>query len=250
LDSGAINTMESGYYAAFAGLVAKTQALELVANNLANLNTNGYKGQREFYRSLEASLQNARLSPLNRAVNDFGVLGGALVDMRTGTLERTGNDLDLALEGSGFFVVQTPAGLRYTRNGSFRLSPTGGLLSVSGDPVLGEQGPITLPPGQVSISADGTLSVKGSLVGRLRVVDLAAGVRPEGNTYFTAPAGSERPVTDRRVRQGALESANLTPISESVSLVALQRHAELLQRALAIFHTDFNRTAIEELPRV
>jgi len=244
--------MDSGYYAAFAGLVAKTQALELVANNLANLNTNGYKGQREFYRSLAASLNSSGLSPLNRAVNDFGVLGGALVDLRTGTLERTGNDLDLALEGSGFFVAQTPGGTRYTRNGSFRLSAAGRLVTASGDPVLGEQGPISLPPGQVSISPDGTISVKGAVVGRLRVVDLTAGpeLRPEGNTYFTAPAGSERPTVDPRVRQGALESSNLNPISEAVGLVALQRHAELLQRALAIFHTDFNRTAVEELPRV
>src|ERR1051326_2675718 len=99
--------MNSGYYAAFAGLQAKTQALEVAANNLANASTPGYKAQQEFYRSYESSAKGRPLSPLNHAINDFGVLGGASLDLRSGNLELTGNNLDLALEGSGFFVVQT-----------------------------------------------------------------------------------------------------------------------------------------------
>src|SRR5208283_1966384 len=102
------------------------------ANNLANLNTTGYKGQMEFYRSVEASMGNHRLSPLNQAVNNYGVLGGTAVDLKTGEFQKTGNDLDLAMEGAGFFVVNTPAGTRYTRNGSFHTDAAGRLLTASG----------------------------------------------------------------------------------------------------------------------
>jgi flagellar basal-body rod protein FlgF/flagellar basal-body rod protein FlgG len=128
--------MDSGFYAAFTGLVARTQALDVAANNLANVNTTGYKAQREFYSSLEASMKRGALSPLNRAVDDFGVLGGAAVDLQNGSLERTGNDLDVALEGPGFFVAQTKNGVRYTRNGGFHQTQSGQLVTAAGDPVI------------------------------------------------------------------------------------------------------------------
>jgi flagellar basal-body rod protein FlgF len=244
--------MDSGFYAAFTGLVARTEALELAASNLANSSTTGFKAQREFYRSLMASLQGSRLSSLNQAVNNYGVLGGASTDLRTGTLERTGNDLDLALEGSGFFVIQTAAGLKYTRNGAFRIGASDRLEAATGDAVLGEQGVIELPSGPVSISPDGTVSQKGAVVARLKLVDFTPGtsLQPEGNSLYAAPQGSERPANDPRVRQGMLEASNLNPVVGAVSLVALQRHTEMLQRALSIFHSDFNRLAAEELPRV
>ncbi len=244
--------MDSGYYAAFTGLVARTEALELAASNLANASTTGFKAQREFYRSLVSSRDGTRLSPLNQAVNNYGVLGGASVDLRGGTLERTGNDLDMALEGSGFFAIQTPSGLKYTRNGSFRSGPSGRLETATGDAVLGEQGPIELPSGPVSISPDGTLSQKGAVIARLKLVEFPQGtaLKPEGNSHYTAPQGTAHPANDPRVRQGMLEASNLNPVIGAVSLVALQRHTEMLQRALSIFNSDFNRSAAEELPRV
>lgn len=244
--------MDSGYYAALAGLQARTQALELLAHNLANLNTKGYRAQREFYRSLTASLDGAPLDPLNRAINNFGVLGGAMIDLRPGNLEPTGNPLDLAIEGSGFFAVETPAGIRYTRNGSFRVSASQRLVAAGDHPVLGEQGPIEIPSGAVSISPDGTLSVGGAVIGRLRMVEFAPGAEltPEGDSFYAAPAGAERPAASSAVRQGAVESSNFNPVAGTVGLVVLQRHAEMLQRTLAIFHGEFNRMAAEELPRI
>lgn len=244
--------MNSGFYAAFAGLLARTQAFELAANNLANVNTTGYKAQHEFYRSLVTNQSGRPLSPLNRAINDFGVLGGGVVDLRPGNLERTGSELDLAVEGSGFFAVQTPGGVRYTRNGDFRLDASGQLVTPAGNPVLGEQGPIAVPGGLVSISADGTLSVSGAVAARLRLVEFAPGtlLTPEGNSYYSAPAGAAQEAVDSRIRQGVLEASNINPVASAVSLMALQRHTEMLQRALSIFHTEFNRIAAEELPRV
>src|SRR5271157_4802472 len=148
--------MDSGYYAALTGLMAKMDALDVAASNLANVSTAGYKSQKEFYSSLTAALSGRMpASNLNRAINDYGILGGAVVSSESGSLQKTGNQLDVAVEGTGFFAVQTRAGVRYTRNGSFRLDPSGHLISSVGDAVLGELGPITLTSGQVSISPDG-----------------------------------------------------------------------------------------------
>lgn len=248
--------MDSGFYAAFTGLMAGTQALELAANDLANISTTGYKAQREFYNSLTASLGNSnrrQLSSLNQAINNYGVLGGATVDVHAGTLERTGNDLDLAMEGSGFFVVQTKAGLRYTRNGNFRLDADGQLVTAWGDPVLDDQSrPLELPSGSVSISPDGTISFQGGVVGRLQIVDFAPGtvLVPEGNSTYKTVTGSATPATDPRVRQGMLEASNMSPITGTIGLIMIQRQTQLLQQALSIFHNEFNKSAAEDLPHV
>src|SRR6202451_262245 len=117
---------DSGYYAACAGLIARTDALDVAANNLANINSTGYKAQREYFSSLVADGA-ANSNPLNKAVNNYGVLGGARVDIAPGNMEHTSNDLDLAVEGTAFFAVQTRNGKRYTRDGNFKLSSDGQL---------------------------------------------------------------------------------------------------------------------------
>lgn len=244
--------MNSGYYAAFAGLLARTQAFDLAANNIANLSTTAYRGQRSFYQSFLASLGAGKLSLLNRAINNYGVLGGATLDRGNGTLEGTGNDLDLALEGPGFFVIRTARGIRYTRNGNFNVSPAGQLVTATGDQVLGEQGPIDITGANVAVSPDGTISVKGAVTAKLKLVDFPAttALTPEGNTYLIAPAGAELTAREVSVRQRALEASNISPVAEMTNAVVLQRHVEMLARVLSIMHTEFNRTAVEDLPRV
>lgn len=244
--------MDSGFYAACTGLLAQTDALDLTANNLANLNTTGYKGQLQFYRAVEASVGNHRLSSLNQAVNDYGVLGGTGLDQRAGEFQKTGNELDLAIEGSGFFVAKTPAGIRYTRNGNFHTDAAGQLLTASGDPVMGEQGPVQIPGGQVTISSDGTVSQGGAVVANLQLVTFQPGtaLTPDGNAYYQAPAGSEVPADDPRLAQGSLESSNQNPITGVVDLITLQRHAQLLEQAISIFHSVFNNAPGQDLARV
>ncbi|MDR3675861.1 MAG: flagellar basal-body rod protein FlgF [Acidobacteriota bacterium] len=244
--------MDSGFYAACTGLLAKTDALELTANNMANSSTTGYKRQMEFYRSLEASTGSHSLSSVNKAVNDYGVLGGTAVDMKSGEFEKTGNDLDLAMEGSGFFTVKTPAGIRYTRNGSFHTDTAGRLLTATGDPVMGEQGPVELPSGTITISSDGTISQGGAVVATMKLVTFKPGtsLAAEGNSYYQAPAGSEIPAEDPRLSQGMLESSNQNPVVGAVSLIALQRHSQLLEQALSIFHSVFNNAPAQDLSRV
>ncbi|MFZ0960100.1 MAG: flagellar basal-body rod protein FlgF [Terriglobia bacterium] len=244
--------MDSGFYAACTGLIAQTNALDITAGNLANVSTTGYKAQLEFYSSLEASMGNHRLSSLNQAVNDYGVLGGSAVDMRTGEFEKTGNDLDLALEGQGFFVVKTPAGIRYTRNGSFHTDADGHLLTATGDQVMGEEGAVALPGGEITFSSDGTISQQGAVVASIKLVTFKPGtvLTAEGNSYYQAPDKSDEPADDPRLSQGMLEGSNMNAVTGAISLMTLQRHAQLLEQALSMFHTVFNAEPAQDLARV
>jgi flagellar basal-body rod protein FlgF/flagellar basal-body rod protein FlgG len=244
--------MNSGYYAACAGLQSQARALELIAGNVANLNTTGYRGQQPSFRSLLLTSETGSGDPLNSAINDFNVLESGRTDLSAGSLERTGNQLDLGIEGAGFFAIQTKAGVRYTRNGNFQVSPNGQLTTSSGDLVLGEQGAITLPSGTISISADGTISTSGAVAGRLKVVEFAANTELEavGDSYYSAPDGLTRPATGSSIRQGMLESSNVNSVSAVVDLITVQRRAEMLERAMSVFHSNFNHIAASDLPRV
>ena len=244
--------MDSGYYAACAGFAAQSQALELVAHNLANLGTAGYRAQEATFRSLLAGGGTVAWNPLNAAVNDFGVLGGSRTDLTSGSLTATGNPLDLGIAGTGFFVVQSAQGVAYTRNGGFHVTSTGQLVTGQGDAVLGEQGPVTLPAGKIAVSADGTISVDGAVVAKLRVAEFSPGtsVAALGDTLYGAPAGSALPAASSSIRQGMLEESNVSPVESVVQLITVQRNAEMLQRALTLFDSQFNQVASQDLPRV
>lgn len=244
--------MHSGYYAACAGLQAQSQALELVANNLANINTTGYRAQQALFRSLLSDAIAGSTDPLNRAVNDFSVLGGSQTDLSAGNLERTGNSLDLAIEGRGFFAVQSQAGTVYTRNGNFQISPKGQLTTAAGDLVLGEQGPIAVPGGAISIGPDGTLTSEGAVAGKLRIVEFAAGTAlvPLGKSYYSVPQKQARPAAQSYVREGMLEASNVNSVSAVVQLISIQRRAEMLERAMSVFQSDLDHIAANDLPHV
>jgi len=244
--------MDSGYYAAAAGLAAQTQALELVAHNLANLSTTGYRGEQTTFRSLLAGNGAVSANPLNIAVNNYGVLGGSRLDLTAGSLAPTGNPLDVGVAGSGFLSVQSAQGVLYTRAGSFHLTPTGQLVTAQGNAVLGEQGPVTLPNGNVEISADGTISVDGSVVDKLQLAEFPAGTNltAVGNATYSAPAGSAVAAADSSVRQGMLESSNVSPTEGVVQLIAVQRNTEMLSRALSALDGQLNQIAVQDLPKV
>jgi flagellar basal-body rod protein FlgF/flagellar basal-body rod protein FlgG len=145
--------MDSGYYAALTGLVARTQALDIASTNLANAQTPGYRAEQEYFRSVLLG-PDGEDSQLGRTVNNYGLLGGDRISLVQGALEQTGNPLDLAIEGEGFFEVQTPNGLRYTRDGGFHRTPGGRLVTAAGDAVLSPAGqPIPVPPGEVTVGA-------------------------------------------------------------------------------------------------
>jgi flagellar basal-body rod protein FlgF len=245
--------MDSGYYAAMTGLVARTQALDTAASNLANAQTPGYRAEREFFRSVLLG-PDALDSQLGETLNNFGLLGGDRLSMAQGSLEPTGNPLDLAVEGQGFFAIQTTNGIRYTRDGGFHRSRTGQLVTAAGEPVLSVSGQtISVPPGEVSVGSDGALSVNGGVVASVGVFSFPAGAEltPEGANRYMAPPGANAIVAkDASVHQGAIEQANQDVVEGTVDLIAMQRQAEMMQRALTVFHTEFNKIASEDLPRV
>ena len=243
----------SGYYAACAGLRAQSQALELIASNVANISTTAFRGQQPMFHSLLASAGYQLTDPLNRAINDFGVLEGSQTDLSAGNLEHTGNSLDLAIEGKGFFAIQSHGEMLYTRNGNFQVSPKGQLTTAAGDLVLGEQGlPITMPSGEISISPDATISASGAVAGKLKVVEFVPGSVPvaAGNSYYSAPAAALRPAPDSSVRQGMLESSNVNSVKAVVDMIAVQRHAEMLERAMTVFDSNLDHIAANDLPKV
>ncbi|MGB9205057.1 MAG: flagellar hook basal-body protein [Terriglobales bacterium] len=249
--------MDSGFYAACAGLRAESQALEVSAHNLANLNTAGFRGQQTTFQSLLAVSGPTVPNVLNLATNNFGVLEGTRLDMTAGNLVETGNPLDVGIEGGGFFAIQTARGLRYTRSGSFQVSSGGQLVTAAGDLVLSdlklkEKGGINVPAGAVSIAADGTLSVNGAVAGRIQLVEFPAGtpLTSEGATLLDAPAGSAKPVEQPALKQGALESSNVNSIASVVTLIGVERQAEMLQRAMSVFDGEFNQIASNELAKV
>jgi flagellar basal-body rod protein FlgF len=243
--------MDSGYYAACTALASRTQALDTIANNLANANTAGFRAQHNIFSSVLADA-NSSGTPLNNAINNYGILSGTSLDLSQGAIQKTGNDLDVAISGPGFLVAQTANGQMYTRDGSLQLSGKGQLVTSAGDPVLGDQGPITLQPGSVTIAPDGTISSNGAIAGKLKLVQFPAGTQltSAGQTYYAAPPKTELPATDSTLQQGMIESSNVNPVAGMVELVTAQRSAEMMQRALAMFNTEIDKTASQDLPKV
>ena len=245
--------MDSGFYAACAALMARSQALDVVANNLANTSTPGYRAQHNIFRSFLASASGRLSSNLNVAINDFALLGGSQLDLTQGSFDHTGNDLDFAVQGPGFFTIQTMNGQLYSRSGNFQVSPQGQLITPEGDPVIGEEGIIRiLGGGPVSVSPDGTISVNGAVAGKMKLVEFPPGTALEsvGKTYYSAPKNSAVAATQSTVAQGMLESSNVNPVGSAVELVTVQRYAEMMQRALRLFDSEMNRIAADELPKI
>ena len=244
--------MGSGYYAAFAGLLARSEALDSAASNLSNSGTNGFRAEREYFRSAIMG-PDALGSQLNRTVNDFGVLGGNRLDLGQGALVPTGNPLDLAIEGHGFFAIQTNAGVRYTRDGQFRTTANGLLVTAQEEPVLDQKNrPIRIPTGDVAVSSEGTISVAGAVVDNVGVFTFpsADSIAPEGINRYVAVNGAKPSGAVASIHQGSLESSNQNVIQGTLQLILVQRQAEMMQKALTLFNNDFDKTASEELPKV
>jgi len=251
--------MDSGLYAAYTGLLARTQALDTAANNLANAGTTGFRAQHDSFRGVLASgfsydqiASGQPGSQVGNSVNGFGVLGGSSIDMGQGAMVTTSNPLDLALNGEGFFAIQTANGVRYTRDGSFTKSPDGQLQTQQGEPVLDAQmQPISLPDGVIDVSTTGTMSVGGAVVDQVGLFSLpSSSLTLEGANRFSAAAGVTPTVSDATVKQGATEGSNLDAVHGTMQLMIVQRQAEMMQKALGVFNNDFDKTAVEEISKV
>jgi flagellar basal-body rod protein FlgF len=242
--------MDSISISAASGMRARMESLELLANNLANVETGGYKADREFY-SLYTSLD-AIPDPRTGEAATLPVIEKHWTDFGQGDFRATGNQLDFAIDGNGLFAVSTPRGVRYTRNGNFRIGPNGALTTGDGNAVRkAGGGQIVLEPGvPVEVLPDGSVQQGGAVAGQMELVSFANGdVNKEGTSYYT-PAGLAKPKPfSGLVVQGKLESSNVGAAESAVRLVAIMRQFEMLQKAMSIGN-DLNRAAIEQVAKV
>lgn len=244
--------MDSGLYAAYSALLARNQALDTASSNLANANTSGFRAQRHYFRDAIAG-EGAADSQLNGAVNRYGVLGGNQLDLGQGAIVKTGSATDAAIQGEGFFAVRTARGERYTRDGSFQRTAAGLLVDGAGEPVLDTaHNPIATPTGKLAIGSDGAVSVDGGVIAQLGVFTApASDFAPEGaNQYRVTDASTLKASQGYSIVQGGLEGSNQDVIGGSLQLMLIQRQAEMMQKALSVFHNDFDRAASEDLPKV
>jgi flagellar basal body rod protein FlgG len=235
---------------AASGLRSRLESLDLVANNVANASTGGYKADREFYSLYLAP--EAREADLS---NTMPLIEKPYTDLSQGQLTVTGNSLDVALSGKGFFSVAGPNGTLYTRNGGFRLAADGTLVTAEGYPVQRAGGGTLSAQGSlpIAISNDGTIRQSGQAIGQLDVADFTstAGLAKQGSNYFrvldpsvktVAPAGTS-------VEQGKLEASNSGASESAVRLVNIMRQFEMLQKAVVIGN-DMSKQAIEQVAKV
>jgi flagellar basal-body rod protein FlgF len=230
------------------GLEAMVLQQSIIANNLANTNTVGFKG--------DALLLNSFRSVLS---NKLGVTGGALrvddVIMKAGQgpLTQTGGTFDVALQGDGFFAVETPDGPRYTRGGNFTLNPSGGLVTQGGLPVLGENGPIVIDGTTVEITGQGDIMVDGKKTNTLKIVDFAKPYKLKkiGKNLLDVASVDVQP-TDKpaqtEVVQGYLESSSVQVVQEMVKMIECLRAFELNQKAI-LTQDELSNKAINDIGR-
>ena len=234
--------------------------MDVVANNVANVNTSGYKADRSMFEEYLASgaREDNFLGPDRRVsyVQDRATFH----DFSQGAAEETKNPLDVAIDGGGFLVVQTPAGERYTRDGSLQINNQGQLVTASGNPVLGSSGPIVFQPTdkQVSIAADGNVTVLegtsriDSVRGKLRLVSFAQAqslVKEGSNLYSAGEGTAALPDTTSKLRQGFVEKSNVNSVLEMSRMIEVTRTYTQISNLLQQ-QSDLQKTAIDKLADV
>ena len=227
------------------------QSLDMLANNLANASTDGYKLDREFYSTYIAPEIGDESESSSGAMP---VIQKPWVDFSQGTLQNTGHPLDVAISGSGFFGLNGPSGPLYTRNGSFKQSNTGTLTSAEGYPVrLAGGGTAQLSPNvPLEIDSTGELRQDGKSLGRLELTDFqdTGELTKTGATSFKASAKARAtPAANAQVHQNTVENSNVTVSEAAVRLVTLMRHYESLQKAINVA-TQMNQQSVTEIARV
>jgi flagellar basal-body rod protein FlgF/flagellar basal-body rod protein FlgG len=253
--------MENSLLVGLSRQVALARELDIVANNLANMNTTGFKADTAVFQEyLMPRARENRFLPGDREVR-FVHDRATRHDFSQGPIQQTGSPLDVAIDGDAFFVVQTQRGERYTRNGSLQINATGQLVTSDGSTVLGENGPIVFQPldRNIAISPDGRVSVNEgadsrteSLRGKLRLVNFAQRGRLEkdGVNTLAAPAGLvPAPAPTAKLIQGAIEKSNVNGVVEMSRMIEVTRTytnvASMLQQ-----ESDLRRSAIEKLSEV
>ena len=221
--------MSSSIYTTLTRQQGLMQEMQVVANNLANASTTGYKSDRAVFTEYLVSTGNSGDHSLS-----MGTLGGHTFQMEQGGLKFTGGRFGLAIQGEGFFMVETPQGQRLTRAGHFQLSGAGQLIDMQGNAVLGAGGnPINIPEdaGEVTFGADGTISGNGQIIDQVGIVLADGELTRDSNSYFSAEGGTVQ-AQDPKLVQAALEQSNVSPVLEVARMIEVQRAYEAGQALL------------------
>jgi flagellar basal-body rod protein FlgF len=252
--------MENASLVGLSRQIALARELDVVANNIANLNTTGFKADNVVFHEHLMPLARANQFRGNDRQVSFVQDRATWLDLSQGPVQQTGNPLDVAISGDAFLTVQTPRGERFTRNGALQINNAGQLVTSEGLQVVGENGPIVFQATDrnISISTDGTISVRegknstDSLRGKLRLVtfDRPQRLQKDGTSTYAPPAGLQaQPATQVRVVQGNIEKSNVRSVVEMTRMVEVTRTytqiASMLQQ-----QSDLRRTAIEKLAEV
>jgi len=241
--------MDNLTISAAGGMQARMQSLDMLANNLANTETGGYKTDREFYNLYMSADAGGADSP---SAGTLPVIERPWTDFSQGTLRTTGSPLDLALSGKGFFAVDGPSGSLFTRNGSFRVAPDGSLVTTEGYPVrtVSGEGLKIQPSVALEVSPDGTVTQDGQTLGSLEIADFSdtGTLVKQGASYFQSGVASQ-PASGAQIEQGKLEGSNVGAAESAVRLVSIMRQFEMLQKA-ATLGSQMSREAVEEVARV
>jgi flagellar basal-body rod protein FlgF len=245
--------MENTLLVALSLQTALQRQLDMVANNIANLNTTGFKADgavfAEYLQGSQIPTDGSALDQQLSFVEDRTTWH----DMSQGPVQQTGNPLDIAIDGKGMLVVQTAAGERYTRNGSLQINSSGEIVTSAGDKVLGENGPIVLQPTDrdIVVTSNGTINVRegqslnsDSTRGKLRLVsfsDLQL-LQKDGSSNFQVPDGVvPQPVTNPHVVQGAIEKSNVRGVLEMTRMIDVTRSytqvANIIEQQLQLQQT-------------
>lgn len=234
--------MPSGIYGALSGAVTADNHLEVLSNNLANVNTRGFKQDRSYFQSL---LDNSKQNGAGRGLN-YSSMDGTQTDFSQGRLEHSGRPLDLAIQGQGFFKVAGEDGFYYTRDGSFSRMPDGAVVNRSGQQLVGENGPINVPDQQVTIERDGmVVDANGQQVGQIEAYTFADQneMQKHGDNLWTIDDPDQEEVADQaEIRQSYLEASNVSPIWLTTKLVEENRNFQFYQRAIKAYDTMAEKT--------
>ena len=229
--------------------IAAYRSMDVIANNLANVGTPAFQREEATFQEYVQQVPPAEGQTGTQSLS-FVADAGIVRDLSEGHFDTTNSPYDLAIHGKGFFVVQTPNGERYTRNGHFGLDASGQIVTSNGDPVQGDGGAITITPddGDVSIAPDGTVSGKNGQIAKIKLVDFAnpRGLVKEGASLYSANGQAPNPTANATMQSGMLESSNVQPVIEISNMIEVMR-AYQATATLSQSQEDLMRQAIDKL---
>jgi flagellar basal body rod protein FlgG len=240
--------MAGGAYVALSGLRTRIDQLDRLAADIANVNTAGYKGE----RVTTTKVDRPDFGTMLQTAVDVAAAPG-VIDMRNGSLTTTNRELDVAIQGGGFFAISTAGGTRYTRNGAFTRRADGTITTDDGSEVQGVDGPIKLAAdaGPVSIENDGTIRNGDEVAGKLKIVDFddySTLTREDSGRLRSTIAGRDAS-PNTMVHGGTLEQSNVSIVERMAQLTEVNRSFEALQRGVGLLMNDLDQRAITDLGR-